>query len=138
MNLNKLFLAGRLTRDPEIKNTPSGLAIARLSIATNRRTKKGEEWVDEGTFVDCTAFGKTAEAIHRYLGKGRPIYIEGRLRLEQWQDKQSGQNRRKLSVIVESFQFVGPKDQGGQRQQSSHSDGGFGDAWDESGGEIPF
>lgn len=110
MNLNKLFLAGRLTRDPEIKYTPKGTAVCEFGVAVNRtwKSESGEK-KEEVTFLDVTFFGKTGEAIAQYFKKGQPIYLEGRLKLDQWDDKQSGAKRSKVGVVGESFQFVGGK-----------------------------
>jgi single-strand DNA-binding protein len=109
-NFNKVILAGNLTRDPELRYTPKGTAIARIGLAINRRFA-GEDGQprEETTFVDVDAFGKQAETIGQYLRKGRPILIEGRLRLDQWDDKQTGQKRSKLGVVMESFQFLDAK-----------------------------
>lgn len=107
MQYNKVQLAGNLTRDPEMKYLPSGMAIASFSIATTRKWKDANGAPKEETaFVDCTAFGRTAEVIVQYHKKGHPIFIEGRLKLDQWDDKTSGQKRSKLTVIAESFQFL--------------------------------
>lgn len=105
---NKVFLMGNLTRDPETRVTPSGMTIAKLGLAVNRRyrTKDGEQR-EETTFVDIDAFGNQAETIQKYCSKGSGIFVEGRLRLDQWQDKNSGENRSKLGVVLEGFQFVG-------------------------------
>jgi single-strand DNA-binding protein len=112
---NKVILAGNLTRDPELRYTPSGTAIASFGLAVNRKWKDAQsgEMKDETTFVDIDAFGKQAETIGQYLKKGRPILIEGRLRLQQWEDKQTQQKRSKLSVTLESFNFL---DSGGSRE----------------------
>lgn len=110
-NLNKVMLMGNLTRDIELRHTPNtNTAIAQIGLAVNRkwRTPEGET-KEEVTFVDCEAWGKTAEILAQYLKKGRPVYLEGRLRLDQWQDKESGQNRSKMKVVVESFQFIDSK-----------------------------
>jgi len=106
-NFNKVILAGNLTRDPELRYTPKGLAIAKIGLAINRkwRSEAGES-KEETTFVDVDAFGKTAETIGQYLKKGRPILIEGRLRYETWDDKTTGAKRSKLGVIMDSFQFI--------------------------------
>ena len=112
-SFNKVLLVGNLTRDPELRYTPKGTAIARLGVACNRKWKsESGEMKEEVTFVDVDAFGKQAETIGQYLKKGRPILIEGRLRLDQWEDKQSGQKKSKLGVVLESFQFL---DSGGGR-----------------------
>jgi len=106
-NFNKVILAGNLTRDPELRYTPKGTAVARIGLAINRnwRTETGEQ-KEEVTFVDVDAFGKTAETIGQYFKKGRPILIEGRLRYETWEDKQTNQKRSKLGVVMEGFQFM--------------------------------
>ena len=106
-NFNKVILAGNLTRDPELRYTPKGLAIAKIGLAINRswKTETGEA-KEEVTFVDIDAFGKQAETIGQYLKKGRPILVEGRLKLDQWDDKQTGQKRSRLGVVLESFQFL--------------------------------
>ena len=112
-SFNKVILAGNLTRDPELRYTPKGTAIARLGIACNRKWKSETgEMKEEVTFVDVDAFGKQAETIGQYLKKGRPILIEGRLRYDTWEDKQSGQKKSKLGVVLENFQFL---DSGGSR-----------------------
>ena len=106
-SFNKVILAGNLTRDPELRYTPKGTAVARLGLACNRKWKSETgEMKEEVTFVDVDAFGKTAETIGQYLKKGRPILIEGRLRYDTWEDKQSGQKKSKLSVVLENFQFL--------------------------------
>ena len=106
-NLNRVMLMGNMTRDPELRYLPSNTAVVNFGIAVNRqwRSQEGEQR-EETTFVECTAFGRTGEVINQYLKKGRPIYVEGRLRLEQWQDKQTGGNRSKLSVVADNFQFL--------------------------------
>jgi single-strand DNA-binding protein len=114
-NFNKVILAGNLTRDPELRYTPKGTAIAKIGLAINRKWKsESGEMKEETTFVDVNAFGKTAETIGQYLKKGRPILIEGRLRYETWDDKQSGQKRSKLGVVMESFQFIDSNRTGGE------------------------
>ena len=106
-SFNKVILAGNLTRDPELRYTPKGTAIARLGIACNRKWKSETgEMKEEVTFVDVDAFGKTAETIAQYLKKGRPILIEGRLRYDTWEDKQTNQKKSKLGVVLENFQFL--------------------------------
>jgi single-strand DNA-binding protein len=106
-NFNKVILAGNLTRDPEVRYTPKGTAIAKLGMAINRTGKnEAGETKEEVTFVDVDAFGRTAEVISQYLKKGRPILVEGRLKLDQWDDKQTGQKRSRLGVVLENFQFL--------------------------------
>jgi len=104
---NKVILVGNLTRDPELRYTPKGLAIAKLGLAVNRTWKSETgETKEEVTFVDIDSFGKQAETIGQYLKKGRQVLVEGRLRLDQWDDKQTGQKRSKLGVVMEAFQFL--------------------------------
>lgn len=110
-NFNKVILCGNITRDPELKYTPKGMAIARLGLAINRKWRnEAGETKEETTFVDVDCFGKQAETVGQYLKKGRPILIEGRLKLDQWDDKATGQKKSKLGVVMESFQFLGGKD----------------------------
>src|SRR6266699_3852368 len=112
-NFNKVILAGNLTRDPELRYTPKGTAIAKIPVAINRswKTETGET-KEEVTFVDVDAFAREAELIGQYFKKGRPILMEGRLRLDQWDDKQTNQNRSKLGVVLERFTFIASKGSG--------------------------
>lgn len=107
MNLNKVFLAGNLTRNPEMRYTSTGLAITTFGMAINRgwASKDGDK-KEEVCYVDVDAFGRTAEVIAERFGKGKPIFVEGRLVFNQWDDK-SGQKRSTLKVAADSFQFVG-------------------------------
>ncbi|MGH8093897.1 MAG: single-stranded DNA-binding protein [Chthoniobacterales bacterium] len=105
---NKVFLLGNLTRDPEVRYTPKGSAVADLGIAVNRQyTLDTGEKREEVIFVDVTFWGRTAEVAGEYLKKGRSVFIEGRLQLDTWDDKQSGQKRSKLKVIGEGMQMLG-------------------------------
>lgn len=110
-NYNKVILIGNLTRDPELRYTPKGMAIARIGLAINRSWKdpNSGELKEEVTFVDIDAFGKQAETLGQYMKKGRPLMVEGRLRLDTWEDKQTNQKRSKLGVVLESFQFLDSK-----------------------------
>ena len=113
MNFNKVFIAGNLTRDPELKYTPSGAAVCSFGVAINNKwTDKSGEKHESVTFVDCDAWSRTAEVISEHLSKGSPIFVEGRLQLDQWTDK-DGQKRSKLKVVCERMQFVGSKREGG-------------------------
>jgi len=107
-SFNKVILMGNLTRDPELRYTPKGTAIAKIGLAVNRvwTTDTGEK-KEEVTFVDVDIFGRTAENVGQYMRKGRPIMIEGRLKLDQWDDKQTGQKKSKLGVVAETVQFLG-------------------------------
>lgn len=105
---NKVILIGNLTRDPEVRYTPKGVAITKLGLAVNRtwRDATTGEMKEEVTFVDIDAFEKNAETLGKYMKKGSPLLVEGRLRLDTWDDKQTGQKRSKLGVVLESFRFL--------------------------------
>jgi single-strand DNA-binding protein len=119
MNYNKVILAGHLTRDPQLKHLPSQLCVADFGIAINRKWKSpAGESREEVAFVDCVAFGKTAEVINQHLAKGRAILIEGRLKFDQWEGK-DGAKRSKITVVVESFQFM--NDRGSDAHQGGNS-----------------
>ena len=106
-SFNKVILAGNLTHDPELRYTTKGTAVARIRLAVNRvYTPEGGEKKEEVTYVDIDAFARQAEIISQYLKKGRPILVEGRLRYDTWEDKQTNQKRSKLSVVLENFQFL--------------------------------
>jgi single-strand DNA-binding protein len=113
-NLNKVLLLGNVTRDPEVRYTPKGSAVCDLGIAVNRAytTDSGEKR-EEVTFVDVTLWGRTAEVASEYLKKGRPVFVEGRLQMDTWDDKQTGQKRTRLRVVAENMQLLGGRPQGG-------------------------
>jgi single-strand DNA-binding protein len=124
-SFNRVILMGNLTRDPELRYTPKGTAVARIGMAINRswKSETGEQR-EETTFVDIDAFGRQAETIAQYLKKGNPLLVEGRLRLDTWEDKQTNQKRSKLGVVLESFRFVGSaqnRDGGGGTTEPSRS-----------------
>ncbi len=126
-HVNKVMLMGNLTREPMTKSTPSGVIICEMGLAINRRfrTALGEER-EEVCFVDIEAFGRTAEICGQYLRKGSPVFFEGRLRLDQWVDKASGQNRSRLKVVVESMQLIGGRENSGQfAQPTDESNGAY-------------
>jgi len=113
-SFNKVILVGNLTRDPELRYTPKGTAVARLGLAVNRQWKTDAgEAREEVTFIDIDAFGRQAEVIGQYCKKGKPLMIEGRLKYETWDDKQTNQKRSKLLVVLESFQFLGDGNRAG-------------------------
>lgn len=113
-SFNKVILLGNLTRDPEVRYTPKGTAVTELGMAVNRvYTADNGEKREETTFVDVTLWGRTAEIAGEYLKKGRPVLIEGRLQLDSWDDKQSGQKRSKLKVVGEGLQLIGSRPGGG-------------------------
>src|SRR5580693_8959332 len=120
---NKVLLMGNLTRDPEVKYTPKGTALANLGISVNRvsTTETGEQ-KEEVTFVDVEVWGRQAETAGQYLAKGRPVFIEGRLKLDSWEDKESGQKRNKLKVVAERVQFLGAPRGGAEFKDQAPSD----------------
>ena len=127
-NLNKVLLMGNLTRDPELRVTTKGSAICQFSLAINRTFKlESGESREEVTYTDCEAWGKTGETIAKYVSKGRPLFIEGRLRLDQWEDKNTKEKRSRMKVVLESFQFIGGKEdpapRGDAKPQAKQTDG---------------
>ena len=120
-NLNKVMLIGNLTRDPELRHTPKGTAVSEISLAINRTwsNEQGQKQ-EETTFVEVTLWGRQAELAQQYLTKGRPVYIEGRLNLDTWDDKETGKKRSKLRVIGENMQFLSS----GQGAGGGNSGGG--------------
>jgi len=121
MSLNKLMLIGNLTRDPELRYTPKGTAVAKFGLAVNRKWKDDNGALhEEVMFVDCDAFGRTAENLAQYVKKGTKIFLEGRLKLDQWDDKQTGQKRSKHGMLVERIEFLGTADKSAQPRQTSN------------------
>jgi single-strand DNA-binding protein len=112
-NLNRVLLIGNLTRDPELRYTPKGTAVTEIGLAVNR-IYSGEdgEKKEETTFVDVTLWARQAEVAGQYLKKGRPVFIEGRLQLDTWDDKQTGQKRSRLRVVAENLQLLGSRPEG--------------------------
>ena len=113
-SLNKVLLMGNLTRDPELRVTPKGTPICQFSLAINRQFKmESGETREEVIYVDVEAWGKQGETIAKYCTKGRPLYVEGRLRLDQWEDKNTKEKRSRMKVVLEQFQFLGDSRGGG-------------------------
>ncbi len=114
-NLNKVMLIGNLTRDPELRNTPSGMAVTDLGLAVNRNwtDRNTNEKKEETVFIDVTCWGRTAEIACEYLSKGRPVFIEGRMVMDEWNDRETGQKRTKIKVTCENLQFLGSRSEGG-------------------------
>ena len=110
-SFNRVVLMGNLTRDPELRYIPSGTAVSDIGLAVNDRVKRGDQWVDEATFVDVTLWGRTAEIANEYLSKGSPVLIEGRLKLDTWEKE--GQKFSKLKVVGEKMQMIGTRGGGG-------------------------
>jgi single-strand DNA-binding protein len=133
-NLNHVILLGNLTRDPEVRYTPSGTPVATLGVAVNNRVKQGDEWRDDPCFIDVVVFGKQAESCGEYLSKGQPVLVEGRLRYRTWEG-QDGQKRSKHEVTAFRVQFmpkVGRTPGGG----GAPGDLGEGEAMDDD--DVPF
>jgi len=131
-NFNKVFLMGNLTRDVETRAAGTS-TVGNFGLAMNRKFKASSgEFKEETTFVDCEAWGRTAETMAQYLAKGRPVFVEGRLKLDQWQDN-NGQNRSKLKVVVENFQFIDSR-QGSQGGGGGGGGGNYGNAGGDGGG----
>ncbi len=142
-SFNKVVLIGNLTRDPELRYLPKGTAVARLGLAINRTWKNDAgEKKEEVTFIDVDVMGRTAENCAQYLKKGRPALIEGRLKLDTWDDKKTGEKKSKLGVFAESVQFLGSKSDSdstpapAQREAPTAAD--VPKAYDNGDSEIPF
>ena len=122
-NYNRVTLIGNLTRDIEMRSTQGGMQVAKFGLAINRKSKDQETTC----FVDCTAFDKSAELLHRYVRKGSPLFVEGRLEFSTWEAKDGGGKRSKLSVVVENFQFLSDGEQAPKRQASPKAQEEYGD-----------
>jgi len=137
-SFNRVILVGNLTRDPELRYIPSGTAVSEIGLAVNDRVKKGDQWVDEVTFVDVTLWGRTAEIANEYLSKGAPVLVEGRLKLDRWE--KDGQKHSKLRVTAEKMQMLGgregagggPGGGGGARRSTGKGGVGGGGGGDQS------
>ncbi len=122
-NLNKVMIIGNLTADPDVRQTPRGNTVAELRLAVNRVSSGPNEGErrEETTFLDVTCWGRTAEIAGQYLAKGRPVFIEGRLQQDTWEDKQTGQRRSKIRIVAENMQLLGSRGDGGGQQQGGGS-----------------
>lgn len=128
-SFNKVILMGNVTRDPEVRYTPGGTAVTDIGLAVNRywMDKSTNERKEETTFIDVTLWGRTAEIAGEYLSKGRPCLIEGRLQLDQWEDRETGQKRSRLKVVGDTLQLLGGRGEGGGGGGGqSYSGGGSG------------
>ena len=132
-SFNKVFLMGNLTRDLEIRYTPGGVAVTTIGLAVNQKFGKGDDAKEEALFVDVTVFGKTAENCTAYLSKGSPIFVEGRMKLDMWNDKETGAKRSKISVTALSVQFLSS----GKGKQEDYTEQAHGASRDQDG-EVPF
>ncbi len=123
-NINRVVLVGNLTRDPELRHTPSGTAICKLRVAVNSRQKDPAtgEWGEKPNYFDVTVWGNQGESCAQYLSKGRPVAIDGRLDWREWEDKQTGQKRQAVEIIADSVQFLGSRGEGGESQYIPSSD----------------
>lgn len=139
-SVNKVILMGNLTRDPELRYTPKGSAVAEIGLAVNRKVSDGNgNWSDETTFVDVTVWGKTAENVGKYLNKGRGVFVEGRLQLDTWEDKQTGQKRSKLKVVGENVQFLPSAREGSaESNRKTPSQMSHRNDYDDEDDDIPF
>ena len=118
-SVNRVHLLGHLTRDPELRYLPSQTEVASFGMAMNRKFKTAAgEAKEDVTFVDCECFGRAAQIVHQHMRKGQLVYLEGRLKLDQWDDRNGGGRRSKLSVVVETFQFLGMKNGNGEAQKA--------------------
>ena len=113
-NINRVVLTGNLTFDPELRSLPSGMSVCKLRLAVNTRRKdQSGQWVEKPNYFDVTVWGQQGENCARYLSKGRPVAIDGRLEWREWQDKESGKNRSSVDIIAETVQFLGGREDGG-------------------------
>ena len=112
-NINRVVLVGNLTRDPELRHTPSGTPVCSLRLAVNTRRKdESGQWTDKPNYFDITVWGQQGENCAQYLSKGRPVAIDGRLEWREWQDKETGQKRQAVDIIADSVQFLGSREGG--------------------------
>jgi single-strand DNA-binding protein len=109
LSLNRVCLIGNLTRDPELRNTPSGMSVCSLRLAVNTRRKEGDEWVEKPNYFDVTVWGRQGESAAQYLAKGRPCAIDGRLEWREW-EAQDGTKRQAVEIVADSVQFLGGRD----------------------------
>ncbi len=139
-SFNKVILAGNLTRDPELRYTPKGTAVARITLAVNRTWKsEGGESKEEVSFVDVDVWGRQAEVISQYMKKGRPLLVEGRLKQDTWEDKNTKQKQSKLKVVLESFSFIDSNrgDGGGEAPRSRPAPAAASAAPEPAEGDVP-
>ena len=143
-NLNKVMIIGNLTADPDVRTTPRGNTVAELRLAVNRISSGPNEGErrEETTFLDVTCWGRTAEIAGQYLAKGRPVFIEGRLQQDTWEDKQTGQRRSKIRIVAENMQLLGSREGGSQQQgggsyqqrSNNYNNGGYSNGGGNYGG----
>lgn len=136
-DLNRTVLLGRLTRDPELKSTSGGQYFCRFTLANGYKKKQGEGYADAVNFIDCVAWGKTAEAIHKYVSKGQRLLVEGCLRWSSWEGT-DGKKQSKVEINVETFQFLQPKTDGGQSEPQSTQPESSAGTFNAPDDDIPF
>jgi single-strand DNA-binding protein len=133
MDMNKVFIIGRLVRDAELKYTANGQPVSKFSLAINEKKKEGDNWVDDVSYVDITFWGKQAESLDQYLTKGKQIAVDGKLKQERWTDRDTGNNRSKIGIVAFNIQLLGSgKDSGesnsgysGENYGGGYSSGGY-------------
>jgi len=139
-NINRVIITGNLTRDPDLRSLPSGMAVCELGVAVNHRRKdqSTDQWIEEPNYFNVVVFGSQGENCAQYLSKGRPVAIDGRLRWSSWEDKNGGGKRSKVEIVAQTVQFLGSRGDGGGNQgggqapQAQQSDQGFG-----GGSDLP-
>jgi len=140
-SFNNVILLGNLTRDPEVRYTPNGVAVASFALAVNRKYKQGDETKDEVSYIDIVVFGKQAESCGQYINKGDSVLIDGRLQQRRWDDKDTGQKRSKVEVVAQSVNFMPKRSWSGQAAQAGASASNQSEPAPEPSvdeGEIPF
>ena len=137
-NINRVILTGNLTRDPDLASTPSGTAVCKLRIAVNTRRKDGEQWVDKPNYFDVTVWGKQGENAARYLAKGRPVAIDGRLQWREWTDKHDNK-RQAVDIVADTVQYLGARDADGKGAASDlPADGELASSLPVGDEDLPF
>ena len=131
-NINRVVLVGNLTRDPELRHTPSGTAVCSMRLAVNTRRKGDDgQWTEKPNYFDVTVWGAQGENCARFLSKGRPVAVDGRLRWSSWEDKNGGGKRSKVEIVAQTVQFLGSRgDDSGQANQTQQANQGFAPASD--------
>jgi single-strand DNA-binding protein len=129
-NINRVTITGNLTRDPDLRSLPSGMAVCELGVAVNHRRKDNatDQWIEEPNFFNVVVFGSQGENCAQYLSKGRPVAVDGRLRWSSWEDKNGGGKRSKVEIVAQTVQFLGGRgddNQGGGGQQQAQANQGF-------------
>lgn len=135
-SFNRVILIGNLTRDPELRQIPSGTAVCQIGLAVSHKYKSNGEMKEDTAFIDVTAWGRTGEVVNEYCRKGSPLMVEGRLKQESWNDKTTGQKRYKLTVVADSVQLLGSRGDGPPQTKSEPADPAFSQPQDE--GDVPF